>query len=178
MKRISDNFPDLKDYYLISEDGRVYSEKSKIFLKPMVDKYGYLFIRPMGIDGKPKNRFIHRLVLGVYSNLENKEDYTVNHKDGNKENNSLENLEWMTIEENNSHALEYKLNGKTGETNPNAKLTIKDVEEILELLNSKCGSEIARMYNVSPGTIGNIKHRRTFKKEIEEILKRRETFND
>ena len=178
MKRISNNFPDLKDYYLISEDGRVYSEKSKIFLKPMVDKYGYLFIRPMGRDGKPKNRFIHRLVLGVYSNLENKENYTVNHKDGNKENNSLENLEWMTIEENNSHALENKLKGKTGETNPNAKLTIKDVEEILTLLNSKSGSEIARMYNVSPGTIGNIKHRRTFKKEIEEILKRRETFND
>lgn len=178
MKRISDNFPDLKDYYLISRDGKVYSEKSKIFLKPMIDKYGYLFVRPMGIDGKPKNRFVHRLVLGVYSNLENKENYTVNHKDGNKENNSLENLEWMTIEENNSHALENKLNGKTGENNPNSKLTVKDVEEILNLLKLKSVSEIARMFNVSHGTIGNIKHRRTFKKEIEEILKRRETFND
>ena len=178
MKRISDAFPELKDFYFITEDGKVYSEKRKIFLKPRIDKYGYLLLNLIGKDGKPKNRFVHRLMLGVYNDIPNRERYTVNHKDGNKQNNSLDNLEWMTVEENNKHALENGLNGKTGERNPNAKLTNEDLEQILILLETKGGSEIARIFNVSPGAISHIKHRRTFKKEIEEILKRRETFND
>lgn len=178
MRRISKYFPELKDYYVVYSDGRVYSEKSKIFLKQSKDKYGYAVIRPVGKDGKPKNRFIHRLVLGCYADHKNRENLTVNHIDGDKLNNRLENLEWATIEENNLHAIATGLNGKTGDKNPNAKLSLSDVETILTLLESKNCSEIAREFGVTPKTISNIKHRNTFKQEIEEILKRRETFND
>jgi len=174
MKRISNNFPELKDFYYVTEDGKIFSEKSNIFLKPAIDKYGYEVVRPMGKDGTPKNRFVHRLVLGTFNPIEEINNKTVNHIDTNKRNNKIENLEWMTIQENNAHAVEHGLRGKTGEKNPNSKLTIIEVEEILNSLGKISQQKLADKYGVSKSTIVNIKNKRTWKKEIEEILQRKE----
>lgn len=84
--------------YGVTSCGRVWSYRSKKFLKPMIDKDGYLCIslRNKNIRKMAK---IHRLVAEAYiSNLENKPQ--VNHLDECKEHNYVNNLCWVTGYEN------------------------------------------------------------------------------
>lgn len=85
---------DIKNFegkYAITEDGRVWSYRSKKYLKPLVDKDGYLFVHLW--DKGSHTYKIHRLVADAYipnpTNLPQ-----VNHKDEDKTNNSVSNLEW------------------------------------------------------------------------------------
>ena len=88
---------DIKDYeglYAITRDGNVWSYKSKKFLKPMLDKNGYHKVI-LYKNGKGKNFLIHRLVAKAFiPNPNNLPE--VNHKDEDKSNNCVENLEWMS----------------------------------------------------------------------------------
>ena len=96
---------DIKGYeglYAVTSCGRVWSYKSKIFLKPFKTKKGYLRVQ-LYKSGKYKKPYVHRLVLETYCPVEAMEDLQVNHRDENKENNRLSNLEWMTAKENNNY---------------------------------------------------------------------------
>lgn len=85
--------------YGITSCGKVWSYKSNKFLSQRYDKYGYLRITLMNDDKKMKTELVHKLVALAYvPNPDGKE--TVNHKDENKENNCVSNLEWMTRQEN------------------------------------------------------------------------------
>ena len=89
--------------YLISDDGQVYSEISKKLLSPYKNHGGYLNVH-LFINGKEVKKGVHNLVAEMFiPNPDNKP--TVNHKDGNKENNRHWNLEWATQSENNIHAV-------------------------------------------------------------------------
>lgn len=106
-KEVVDNLPDMKvipNYsdYKVTKDGRVYGCKRKIFLG-LHDDGGYLraYIYK---DGKQKIFRVHRLVAEIYiPNPENKD--FVNHKNKDKQDNRVENLEWVTNTENVNHAL-------------------------------------------------------------------------
>lgn len=88
------------DHNNIRKNGRVDNRKGKI-LKPKIDKYGYQVIT-LSKDGVRKTYTIHQLVAKAFiPNPENKK--TVNHKDGNKLNNCIDNLEWATEKENQQH---------------------------------------------------------------------------
>lgn len=83
--------------YLISKDGRVFSKIRNKFLKPTLDSKGYLQIE---LNGKMKK--VHRLVAEAFiPNTTNLPE--VNHKDENKRNNSVENLEWCTSKYNSNY---------------------------------------------------------------------------
>lgn len=92
---------DIKGYeglYAITSCGRVWSYRYRRFLIPYKSNKGYLLVK-LTKDGIRKAYSIHRLVaLNYIPNPENKEQ--VNHKDENKENNCINNLEWMTNYEN------------------------------------------------------------------------------
>ena len=88
--------------YIVHLDGRVYSNKSRKYLKPGMMTSGYRYVN-LRINGKSVSHSIHRLVAQKFlDNPENKPQ--VNHKDGNKLNNHVSNLEWVTVSENSKHA--------------------------------------------------------------------------
>ena len=89
--------------YEISTYGNVRNKITQKILKGRLTKSGYLQVS-LKIDetNKFSNRYIHRLVAIYWiDNPQNKRE--VNHKDGNKENNNINNLEWVTSSENQKH---------------------------------------------------------------------------
>ena len=92
---------DIKGYeglYAITPEGDVYSYKRKKFLKPGVNGIGYLYVS-LCKDGKIKHYGVHRLVAEAY--IPNPDNLPqINHKDENKENNCLQNLEWCDAKYN------------------------------------------------------------------------------
>lgn len=84
--------------YAITEDGQVYSYLRKKYLKQEVLKNGYARVELAG-----KKYLVHRLVAEAY--LPNPDNLPcVNHKDYNRQNNSVDNLEWCSYEYNNSYS--------------------------------------------------------------------------
>lgn len=140
--------------YDITSDGRVWSYKSKRWLKATPRK-GYPRVTLCHKDGTKTTRTVHRFV-GIHFAPNPFNKPCINHKDGNKANNDYRNLEWCTWLENIHHA---KVNGYyrpvRGEANSKAKLTTVDVEEIhrSELSRRRLGE----IYGVHPGTIDKIK---------------------
>ena len=96
---------DVKNFeglYAVTSCGKVWSYKSKKFLKQAITKQGYLQVC-LYKDGKQKVCLVHRLIAEAYiPNPENKSD--VNHKNEfEKTNNSINNLEWLTRAENRNY---------------------------------------------------------------------------
>lgn len=95
---------DVKDYaghYLVSNTGKIKNAKSGRILKPRIDRYGYVYYGFLK-DKIHKQMNIHRVVaLSFLTNYTDKKQ--VNHIDGNKLNNNLDNLEWVSYLENASH---------------------------------------------------------------------------
>lgn len=89
--------------YDIAEDGTVKNLRSGLTLKPQCNGKGYLKVY-LVINGKKKSKYIHRLVAEAYIKKPRKRYCDqVNHKDGNKHNNDISNLEWVTNGENQKH---------------------------------------------------------------------------
>ena len=108
-------------------------------------------------DGKSRNELVHRLLARHFiANPENKPN--INHIDGNKLNNNVENLEWVTPKENSEHAVKTGLMNVNGENNSQSKLTDKEVLEIRDLYKHKIYSqrEIGKLYGVSQTNISLI----------------------
>jgi hypothetical protein len=167
-------FKDIKGYeglYQISNLGRVKSFNKKIkhmsgyrlikekFIKPHLGKNGYYAI-DLKNNTKREKYTIHRLIaIHFILNLENKPQ--VNHINGIKTDNSIENLEWVTNLENAKHAYKTGLI-KLGERSNLSKLTDKQVLEIKERLKNKESHElIAKSYNVHRTSISKINQNKT-----------------
>lgn len=101
--------------YQVTSWGRVYSVEKERFLIPQENEKGYLRVDLTEENGQRKHKKVHRLVATAFiPNPENKPQ--VNHKDGNKSNNSFTNLEWVTDKENKIHqASMLKFTGEEGD---------------------------------------------------------------
>lgn len=98
-----EDFVPIKGYeeYLISKEGKVYSPKTNKLLG-MRDRGGYLAFT-VCVNNKRKDLFLHRALAVTF--IPNPENLPfINHKDGNKHNNVLDNLEWCTGSQNVQHA--------------------------------------------------------------------------
>lgn len=170
--KVASFLEDLEKGYLIYKDGKLFwtvSRKAGV-IKPLKEPVevktvlkGYKVISKM-VNGKRVQARQHRVIYARFNGLEalNEAD-TINHIDGNRMNNRIENLECVTREENEQHAI---LNGlkKRGSQHAKAKLTEKEVIEIKRML--KQGMKIrhvAKIYGVEEHIVGDIKRNRTWK---------------
>lgn len=142
-----------KDYD-VSCYGRVrHKLKNKYrFLSGSVHEDGYIFVT---LHGKQKS--VHNLVAKAFHNDSYAQNLVVNHKDGNKQNNFEDNLEWVTQQENHAHAVKNNLQPKSLSTYK-GKFTCEQRDRIKAMWDSGNYSkrEIARMLNVSHTCINDI----------------------
>lgn len=119
--------------YSVSECGQVIRTSTR---KKMTQRlHGvpeYLVVRTSQ-DGKPKNTKVHRMVAFTWLPEPLEDQIQVNHKDGNKLNNHVNNLEWVTRSRNQRHAIETGLKG-FGSKLYNSAYTEDNVHEICKLL--------------------------------------------
>lgn len=165
---------DIKGYdgvYQISSYGRIKSNRPRYVInKGYVNKEGYIMkpsdngkgYKIVFLSGKGfrDRKYVHRLVALHFLYDSYFEGAEVNHKDGNKRNNHVKNLEWVTPEDNKIHA---RKNGLSNLKGP-SKLTDLQVLAIKRLYNNKLLSsgEIMVLFGVDRHTVLNIASGKTF----------------
>jgi len=170
--------PNTKRRYSITICGKVWSFPKRQgkdnylskgrYLKQQLLPNGYCRVT-LSVKGKAKSHLVHRLVARTFlRNDENKR--TVNHIDGNKQNNNLSNLEWATYSENHKHAFKnglMKISNKCKDIAKenikkaiikNRKLSVDDASEICEAYATGIFTqeELAIPFGVNRKTISNL----------------------
>lgn len=142
--------------YLISKDGRLWSNKTSRLIKAGVNKAGYVYAN-LRINGKTKPFAIHRLVAETFIDAL-KKDQVVDHIDGDKTNNNLTNLRITSRSENTTHFRDRVRD----EDNHGYKLSKEQVIQIKILLNEGKLSqkEIGKRFGVVDSHISAIKNKR------------------
>lgn len=95
------------EHYLIGKSGEIFNTRLKRYKKPGIDNKGYLRVRLINGRDNGATKKIHRLVAAAFLSTYS-EDLQVNHKDCNKQNNNVDNLEMVTQSQNTKHAWENK----------------------------------------------------------------------
>lgn len=136
------------DNYEITRDGKCINKKTKKIKNTFISNTGYERVS-LWNNGKHKNYSIHRLVAEKY--IDNQNNYKlVNHIDGNKLNNNVENLEWCDASNNMQHAYKNNLikvnNKKVKQYTKNMEL-VKEWDSITEV-ESKLGINHANIITV------------------------------
>lgn len=148
--------------YEVSSTGKVKClNTNTIKIRPHINKYVYVSLTKKGVS---KSYLVHRLVARSF--IKNKKyKPQVNHINGIKNDNRVQNLEWCTASENIQHALAAGLiKYPKGENKPNTKFTNEDVLKIRKNhLDGVSSREIALKYNVTQQAIHNIVTRKNWK---------------
>lgn len=161
-----ENYNYCLDYIEISNDGlKIKNLYSRKYLKPHYDGSGYLFVS-IKINNKKYQLKVHRIVAEKYLQkpLNYNESFQINHKNGLKDDNRIENLEWVSPQENSIHA--YKNGLSTPHSNgfdKPIKMINKNTNEIIKIFNNissakkfiretlnKEGSAISKCCNNNP----------------------------
>lgn len=136
--------------FYISESGVIYDAKYDRELKGHINK-GYLRVTLYNNDKTQKSYYIHVLVLCTYL-IDRRESLFVNHIDGNKTNNYLFNLEWVSHRENMRHAIE------SGLIKNKRMMTESEVKEICSMLEDGWkAKDISCKMNINTQTIYGIR---------------------
>lgn len=144
--------------YAISIEGVVKNIRRDWIVKPKLHHTGYYMVG-LSRDNKQAQHLLHRLLAKAFKDVPNSDNLVVNHKNGVKTDNRLDNLEWCTYVENARHSINVLNN-----IPQQAKLNREQVSEIRELLRTNLSiTKIATRYNVGRGTISNIKNDRTWR---------------
>ena len=155
------DIPGYEGLYQVSNFGRVKSLRKAIIMSIRINKKGYSTIG-LSKTGVFNRKSIHRLVAEAF--IPNPDNLPcVNHKDGNKLNNELNNLEWCTYGDNERHAYRTGLKhcgDRKGDKAFNRKLTSDQVAYIKKVYkkgdSTYGGRALAKIFNVSESCISSI----------------------
>jgi len=131
--------------YFVSENGKVFKNGKQ--LKSFFNEKGYERVS-LYLNKKIKKYFVHRLVAELYLGNPNNLPF-VNHKNYIRNDNSINNLEWVTLTQNNRDRGVF------------TKLDIDKVKEIRTM--NKKHKEIAEIFNISESNVSHIKNNKTWK---------------
>ena len=168
MSSLSKEWAPIEHYegiYRVSNFGDVHNLQRNRYLKPRNERSGYLGFY-LSKDGKKEHHMVHRLVLHAFGPPQPSTRHQCNHIDGDKLNNHISNLEWVTPSENRKHAFDIGINVPArGEQVSSSRLTETQVKRIRRVYAQGLQTQaaLARYYQVHYMTIWNIIHRKNWK---------------
>ena len=154
----------------VSSIGRIWkaankSRKERILTEFPKDKDGYCRCSVQKINGTWTSKPVHRLVAKAFIlNPENKQ--TVNHIDGDRTNNKVENLEWVTPKENVIHSFRFGARKRCKQVPKKTLLTDFQISQINKLRELYTVNQIAKLFNIEYQSLKNIIHK---KKQCERL---------
>ena len=139
--------------------------KERILTEFPKDRDGYCRCSVQKLDGTWTSQPVHRLVaMAFIENPENRK--AVNHIDGNRTNNKVENLEWVTAKENVIHSFKFGKRKICKKVPKNTLLTDFQISQINKLREVYTVNQIAKLFNIEYQSLKNIIHK---KKQYERL---------
>ena len=153
--------------YEVSNLGRIRNKSTLREMKLSRDGSGYPQLTLPNGDGTRRTHKVHRLVMETFRPRTDHHLLLVNHVNGDKQDARLDNLEWVTQQENIDHASATGLRvTRSGESHQNAKFTNAQIRRVCELLQEGKGErEIAKTvgFAINPLTVRQIRQRKTWR---------------
>ena len=180
IKLNTDLYPSIKDGYFISSKGRVFNYNTKKFIKTRClnpEKHSSPYYK-VNLQVSINNHsysdvfLVHRLMMCSFYPTDNMDTLLVNHKDGDKCNDELSNLEWVTPSENVIHALKTGLFKPVyGENHCCATLTNKQVKMVIDYLleHKYTHKQIAQFVGTTESIVDSISSGRAWKHLTKDI---------
>jgi uncharacterized protein YerC len=149
--------------YAACPSGKIYSIRSGKFLNQVQQRTGYYQVT-LSQDGKRDNFLVHRIIAMCFIERKDEAQNQVNHKSGNKADNSIGNLEWMTCQENIQHAYDTGL--ASGTRNPDRSLSDEEAHKVCQFIeDSWRNKDIATAMGINQQIVANIR----FGKDYQDI---------
>lgn len=188
-KRISELYPLVKDCYIITDRDEIINQNTGNHIKILTGRDGYRMVSLMKKGGGTTYLPFHRIKMMAFNPIPDMEKFQVNHIDGNKNNNNLSNLEWVTAKENIHHAWRTGLASSekiSCEKSNLAHYSREQAEKVVELLktNQFTDKEIGQITQTNPRSfVARIRRKETWKELTKDIdyplgkSERKSTFN-
>lgn len=146
--------------YIVTKEGSIISKYTGKQLYVHTNKKGYQFVR-LYVHGVSKTHLVHRVIAEIYIPKQMGKN-EVNHIDGNKANNAVWNLEWVTAQENVKHSVDTGL-VKRGSDRTNSKLSDSQVIEMRKLRKKGMNYyALGKLFNISYQGAHKICSRQTY----------------
>lgn len=159
MKEMWKDLKEFEDKFRISSTGIIINKDNNKKVKTRISKDGYVYVT-LYYNKKSYIKALHRLVASTFIKRSNI-NLEVNHIDGNKLNNNMNNLEWITHKENINHAWKTKLfepvraaSKRYGKDNPSAKSIVQYDIKGNKIKEYNCITEAVKETNINKTSIG------------------------